>query len=186
MDSFIERHWKHILVMLFVCIVVAGIFFVTKLQIYGLYENQPKFENHNTHPIKNTEAQIITYGTQSQSRVSKPNLSVPSSKDIEVVKKQNKTIDAKNIAMDYRENEVYAEGKYKNKNLEISGVVYRISTGIFGGIYVELEDGVRCEFVDSERNSVARLRKGQKITVSGKGSTYVLGTFCMNDCEIVR
>lgn len=58
---------------------------------------------------------------------------------------------ARQVALDYRDNEVAADAKYKNKTVRISGRIQEIARTGTGGAYVEFRTGVgnnalRCYF----------------------------------------
>src|SRR5262249_4696632 len=84
-------------------------------------------------------------------------------------------------------NEVAADGKYRGKIIEVTGVVEEIGKG-FGDQYVNLERGnlriagVRCSFPDSAREQLAKLKKGQTVTIKGRGNGFLVGEVGLKDC----
>lgn len=84
-------------------------------------------------------------------------------------------VDAGKILKEYENNEAAADGKYKDKTLEVSGVVAKVDTEMFDDkkYTVEVDGGgkynltsVTCHNLSSK--DVAKIKKGQKITVVGK------------------
>lgn len=84
-------------------------------------------------------------------------------------------VDAVDLWNEYDENEVSADQKYKNKQLEVTGKIDDIGKDIFDSIYITLKTddmigSVQVYFSDKDAESVAKLAKGDKVTVVGKGS----------------
>lgn len=83
-------------------------------------------------------------------------------------------VQAAAIMKEYEENEAAADGKYKGKTLQVSGVIDKIDTeflddeqyviNIGGGGQFEIFT-VNCD--DQEAKTVSSMKKGQKITVVG-------------------
>lgn len=89
----------------------------------------------------------------------------------------------------YDTNEIAADNKYKNKKLAVTGKIHDISE-VFGNIAVDIKSGdgigwttIRCTMQD--RDEVSKLRKGQKVTITGtcKGLTLNLA-INLEDCKI--
>lgn len=98
-------------------------------------------------------------------------------------------ISADDLYSAYKENEVAADQKYKNKMLEISGTVNSIGKDITDTIYITLETGellnsVQCYFKNSEADAVASLSKGQEITVIGKCTGLTLTNVMIKESKI--
>jgi len=94
-------------------------------------------------------------------------------------------ISADALFRDYKKNEVAADLKYKDKQLEVTGVVHEIASGTFSGAWVDLAGGsVRCGFEDERKEPVARLEKGQAIVVRCTGDRMTLGTVFLKDCSV--
>lgn len=109
-----------------------------------------------------------------------------------IILKEN-AIGAKKLWSDFNENEVAAEDAYKGKRIAVIGTVSRIATSVMG--YPEITffvDGmglqnVQCQFPKDERASIAKVKKGQKITVAGKCKGFTLGTsVIMDDCTVLK
>jgi hypothetical protein len=89
----------------------------------------------------------------------------------------------------YNENEIAADKKYKNKKLAITGIVSKISE-VWGKVTVDLKVGGRFEFTTikysiDDKDVVASLRKGQKITVIGICDGLTANLYIgINDCKL--
>jgi hypothetical protein len=83
------------------------------------------------------------------------------------------TLSAKQLADDYEANAVAADAKYKGKIVVVSGTIDSIGKDIMDQAYIVLDrgerilGGVRCMFAKEEEPSVARLSKGQYVSVKG-------------------
>lgn len=96
-------------------------------------------------------------------------------------------VDAEFLTNVYDENEVAADGKYKNRVIAVTGQISSIAETL-GNITVHLKGhnsaaSVVCSFLKSERENVSRLRKGgyTKLVGTVEGSTaglYVGLTNC--------
>lgn len=89
----------------------------------------------------------------------------------------------------YNENEIAADKKYKNKKLAVTGIVSGISE-VLGKVTVDLKVGGRFEFTTikcsiDDKDMVASLRKGQKITVIGICDGLTANLYIgLNDCKL--
>ena len=98
-------------------------------------------------------------------------------------------ITAKDLTKTYDDNELAADQKYKDKILAVSGKVENIAE-TFGNATVSLQghnmvSTVMCSFEDSEKPSVAALKKGQQITLVGIGDGMTAGLYVgMKKCKI--
>jgi hypothetical protein len=102
-------------------------------------------------------------------------------------------LQAEQLTKDYDENELAADGKYKTKSLEVLGRVSDIAETM-GKLTVQLEGhkqnginltSVMCSFDESERANIARLKKGQLITLTGIGDGKTLGFYVgLNQCKV--
>jgi hypothetical protein len=100
--------------------------------------------------------------------------SVPMNSD----KKEEKKIEyikvsAEDLINEYEENELKADKKYKDKHLEITGIIYNISK-VLNQTTVDLGNGedlqvttVNCKFAKKYEDDVAELEKGSTIIVTG-------------------
>lgn len=99
------------------------------------------------------------------------------------------SVSAKVLTKEYEENELSADGKYKNKSLIVSGKISNIAE-TFGNITVQLEghsltSSVMCGFDESEKANVMKLKKGQSVTFIGKGDGSTGGLYVgLQSCKI--
>jgi hypothetical protein len=107
--------------------------------------------------------------------------------------KADLTVDAKDIIKDYKENEVAADEKYKNKIVQVSGVVNEIKKDFMDEIYVSVNTGKELEFEDvwvyfdgDATKKAKALKKGDKITVKGKVTGLMLMSVQMKDSVFVE
>ena len=88
-------------------------------------------------------------------------------------------ITAVKLFKDYESNEVAADEKYKNKILEVTGTIEDISV-VLGQIFIDLKTGeyeltsIHCSFSDTHKSKIAKLRKGQSVTVKGRCTGMLL------------
>lgn len=91
----------------------------------------------------------------------------------------------------YNENEIAADKKYKNKKLAVTGIVSGISE-VLGKVTVDLKVGGRYDITTikcsiDDKDVVAALRKGQKITVIGICDGLTANLYIgLNDCKVWR
>lgn len=88
------------------------------------------------------------------------------------------------LSKDYAANEKNADGKYLNKDIEVSGTVGEVDSNQDGGVMIVLQTddpgtGIQCSLRDKE----VIISKGQNITIkgfcSGNGITGVSLTGCV-------
>ncbi len=141
---------------------------------------------------KNPNSQ--TFGSTTSSNNPKQELS-PAQKDSiakaeklkKVEERKNATLKASDLVALYIQNEVNADNQLKGKELYVEGKIGDIGKDILDNIYVTLESGdvirtVQCYIED--KDLVARLQKGQRITVFGKCNGLMINVL-MKDCEVV-
>lgn len=90
-------------------------------------------------------------------------------------------VQAKALTKEYDENELAADAKYKDKMLAVSGKVSNIAETM-GNVTVQLEGyniakNVMCSFDEAEKANVAKLKKGQQVTLIGKGDGSTAGLY---------
>jgi hypothetical protein len=84
------------------------------------------------------------------------------------------TLSAKQLADEYEANVVAADAKYKGQIVVVSGTIDSIGKDITDEAYIVLDrgerilGGVQCYFTKDEEISVARLSKGQYVSVKGE------------------
>jgi len=101
--------------------------------------------------------------------------STDTDKDTQKVQSQaaSYTVSANQLYSEYNSNEVAADAKYKGKVVIVSGTIQDIGKDIMDDAYIVIGgkgflDGVQCTFTKGEQSSVARLSKGQQVTVKGE------------------
>ena len=100
------------------------------------------------------------------------------------------TLTAKELFKAYEDNEVSADAKYKDKIVQVSGVIEDIGKDLTDSIYVILRvdphgiGGIQCFFSDSDAGRVANFRKGQHLTVKGKCSGKMMNVL-IRGCVIL-
>lgn len=103
------------------------------------------------------------------------------------------TVTASKLTSDYKDNEVSADAKYKDKLLEISGTVDTIGKDVLDTPYIafrtdneyEIVNRVQCMFGKDDIATLSNVTKGQKITLRGTGAGK-LGNIVVNGCKIVK
>lgn len=111
---------------------------------------------------------------------------------VPVQKIETLKVTAVQLAEDYKANEIAAEAKYKNKPLEISGLVGDIGKDILDTPYITFQteqyaiiNQVQCMFSKSDEQILASLSKGQRVTVTGEVSGK-MGNILVKGCQIVN
>jgi hypothetical protein len=99
------------------------------------------------------------------------------------------TLSANQLVSDYEANEVAADAKYKGVTVVVSGSIESIGKDIMDQAYVVIGgqgflDGVQCTFTKGEESSVARLSKGQQVTIKGEVSGKMIGNVLINKCTL--
>lgn len=90
------------------------------------------------------------------------------------------------LAADYAANEVSADSKYKGARLQLTGVVQSVNRDFTDKVWVGIESSnqfmpIHAEGLSPER--AAGLKKGQVISLTCTGSTMILGSPMLNQCE---
>lgn len=90
----------------------------------------------------------------------------------------------------YKSNEVAADEIYKGKLLQVTGEVGSIKKDILDNLYVTLKSderfsfvSVQCYFTKAFTKRLTKLKKGQKLTVTGR-CKGLMGTISIKDCII--
>ncbi|MFZ2975405.1 MAG: hypothetical protein WA055_02100 [Candidatus Moraniibacteriota bacterium] len=101
------------------------------------------------------------------------------------------TVTSATLSKEYSENEVAADAKYKGKIIEISGKVTSVDNGITDNeMIVKLSDGnydfsgPMCYMKVSEREKVLAFKKGNQVTLIGKGDSATIGSPILKDCFV--
>ena len=120
--------------------------------------------------------------------------SVSSTSSEESTPEEEKPIEVKaaDLISAYDENEVSADSKYKDKTLTITGSVSSIGVDVADRAYIMLNDendeyailGVQCYFEDDQKDSLAELKEGDTVTVTGTCEGKVVSV-SVKKCQIV-
>lgn len=126
-------------------------------------------------------------------------LSVGSSTDKEKKEKAQKVarattqvrVGAPQLATEYAANEVAADGKYKGKIIEVTGIVDSVGKDVLDNPYVSLSGGrgnfmgVQCYFAKHDLGSLSKLAKGQRVTLKCRGAGKTVSP-SLKSCSIVQ
>lgn len=90
---------------------------------------------------------------------------------------------------DYESNEFAADAKYKDKLLEVTGIIENFGTEILGRPYIVLVGGsfwgVQCIFDSGSEAQLAKLNRGQTVVVCGYCEGSMFGaTVLLDDCYL--
>jgi len=99
-------------------------------------------------------------------------------------------IDAEKLWEEYDDNEVLADSKYKNKQLQVTGIIARIQNDLFdGNPYIVLEGypgatmmGIQCDFDSSYESKISKLKKGEELIVTGTNKGDFIN-ISLEDCH---
>ncbi len=101
-------------------------------------------------------------------------------------------VTATQLVSDYEANEVAADGKYKGKILEISGVIDSISKDVLNTPQIILSSGrndtfrsIQCSFAANQEGELAVLAKGKAIVIRGK-CNGLMGNVLIEGSMIVK
>jgi len=125
-----------------------------------------------------------------EAKQAKNNTSETAKQD-EVKKEELLVISAVELSKAYEENEVAADEKYKGKMIETTGKIAGIDNGVTDkDLIVKLSDGkydmrtTYCYMNASEKDKVIAFKKGQQVTLIGKGSSATLGSPVLKECTV--
>ncbi len=98
-------------------------------------------------------------------------------------------VTAAKLAKDYDENTVAADAKYKEKQLQVTGKIVDISTDFAGSPYLTLRGnnefmGPQFGFSADDAPALAKLKKGQQVTLLCTGRGDVVKTPMSDDCSV--
>ena len=117
--------------------------------------------------------------------------STDSDTDSEKVQSQapSYTLTANQLYSEYDSNEVAADAKYKGKVVIVSGTIQDIGKDVMDDAYIVIGgegflDGVQCMFTKGEQSSVARLSKGQQVTIKGEVEGKMIGNVIIRKAGI--
>lgn len=101
------------------------------------------------------------------------------------------SVSAVELSEAYDANTVAADSEYKDKIVEINGVVDTIGKDILDDPYITLEGrinslfGVQCMFSKGSQEQLATISSGQEITLKGRVSGELIGNVLVKGCSIV-
>lgn len=101
-------------------------------------------------------------------------------------------VTAVELSQAYDNNKVAADTKYKDKVVEVSGIVDSIGKDILDDPYVTLKGrstslfGVQCMFSRASEGELANLSKGQSITLKGRVDGELIGNVLVRGCTIIN
>lgn len=95
-------------------------------------------------------------------------------------------IQATQLVDEYDTNEVAADLKYKGKKIQVKGYVESLGRDLMDDIYVSLSSdndsfrSVQCYFDEKDAQEVAKIAKGQLITIEGICDGLMMNVFIMH------
>ena len=100
-------------------------------------------------------------------------------------------IDAKTLSREYNENEVAADAKYKNKSVLVRGVVESIAKDAFDNPYLSIKGSqmfhtVHANFPDSALDDLAKIKKGQNVSLICNVEGMIIGSVMMDKCSSIK
>lgn len=131
-----------------------------------------------------TTSKISNAATTNNSTIQKED------KKVETIK-----VSAIQIYNDYKENEVSADNKYKDKLVDVSGEVDKIGKDFMDVPYVSLVtlkneimdlSMVQCKFDKDKMAELASLKKGTRLIIRGTVNGSVATIVQIEDCEILK
>ena len=97
-------------------------------------------------------------------------------------------LSANTLFNEYDKNSVAADAKYEDKIVVVSGTIQSIGKDIMDTAYLVIGgsgflDGVQCTLPRGQEGLVARVSKGQYVTLKGKVSGQIMGNVIVNNCS---
>lgn len=99
----------------------------------------------------------------------------------------------KALLSEYKDNEVRADLKFKDKIAQVPGVVNRTMKDAFGGVHVLIGSGgqfevevLDCAPAPGQLDAILALSKGDQVTVRGRVSGRILTYVGLKECSLVR
>ena len=91
----------------------------------------------------------------------------------------------------YDTNAVAADAKYEDKIVKVSGTIQSIGKDIMDTAYLVIGgsgflDGVQCMLPSGQESLIARVSKGQYVTLKGKVSGQIMGNIIVNNCSFAN
>lgn len=99
-------------------------------------------------------------------------------------------LSAKELYVEFEKNEIAAEGRYKDKEIIISGKINEISKNIAGQPTVTLDAGtlkfVSCRFQKKSIDQLSNLQKGQDAKFVCKVNYKIFTTIHLRECTTMH
>lgn len=138
-------------------------------------------EKQKEEPIKKEEKNEA----EPKEKEKEPKKEEPSKED----KEEIIAITAEALYQAYEDNEVAANLKYKDKQLEVTGTISDFGVDVFGTSYIMLATGgsfkdTQVFFKKGEEEKIAELSKGQSVTVIGKGGGLIITSVVLNKAQV--
>ena len=97
-------------------------------------------------------------------------------------------LSANTLFKEYDKNSVAADAKYEDKIVVVSGTIQSIGKDIMDTAYLVIGgsgflDGVQCMLPRGQEDLVARVSKGQYVTLKGKVSGQIMGNVIVTNCS---
>ena len=97
-------------------------------------------------------------------------------------------LSANKLFKEYDKNSVAADAKYEDKIVVVSGTIQNIGKDIMDTAYLVIGgtgflDGVQCMLPTGQESLVARVSKGQYVTLKGKVSGQIMGNVIVKNCS---
>ena len=97
-------------------------------------------------------------------------------------------LSADKLFKEYDRNSVAADAKYEDKIVKVSGTIQSIGKDIMDTAYLVIGgsgflDGVQCMLPRGQEGLIARVSKGQYVTLKGKVSGQIMGNVIVNNCS---
>lgn len=96
------------------------------------------------------------------------------------------------LLAEYANNEVAADARYKDRRVEISGLVTRVRKNALGAVFVDVGTGapfeyqeVLCEVAPTQVTVAAALNKGDRVVLRGRVRGMLMGLVRMANSDIV-
>jgi hypothetical protein len=98
-------------------------------------------------------------------------------------------VTAKKIISDYEANEIAADNRYKNKVVQVKGIVDSVSKDFLGGLYIVIKSGdryalnsIHASFPEESSGLLSKLKKGDNVTVTCDGKGFMVFSVMLSDC----
>jgi hypothetical protein len=88
------------------------------------------------------------------------------------------------LSLAYEDNPIAADEQFRGKRVSVIGRIDRIGREILGSPYIVLENDIQCGFSKADESLIARLKKGQKVMVTGEVRGLILLNVYIKDCEL--